>query len=295
MTDPIASKHALIPPPCIPVLHRTPSAAAPPPPPPPVPVPKPSAATLRDPDSTIHLIGMVLRRLGPSVMASLPRMAVTLTGIFALNLVLMTARTERLPGPVAAIVSLLIFVTGAYTSVIPKTFFWVLVLTFGRSMLNRVRTDGFDSVRHELTALRPTLSAAWARLETHAMRVAMMGAGVGLILSNFLSRNNRVDKFAPAIALAAAIINGLGTGTSSTVFMFARTVSKDIWRMLRKPNPVTNDHVYVFMAALAAGLLVNGLLGLTKSDYIGYITGVAALVCSSAIGITGKRGQAKAR
>jgi hypothetical protein len=121
--------------------------------------------------------------------------------------------------------------------------------------------------------------------------VALIGAGLGLILSNFLSRNNRVDKFAPAIVLALAIVNGLGSGVSSPLFVISRAASKDIWRAMRKQNPVTNDHICMFLAALAGGLLLNGILGLTKSDYIGYIAGAVTLVSTVALGSPRKAGR----
>ncbi|MGE5542406.1 MAG: hypothetical protein ACM3WT_05165 [Bacillota bacterium] len=245
-----------------------------------------------EPDSLAHLAKAALKRLGPSLVASLPKMALTLVVVLALNILLMTARTQRMPGPLAGVVSLLIFVTAAYTSVIPKTFFWVLILTFGRSMLGRVRAEGLDKVRRELAAVQPAVKEAWARLQPGATRVAVIGAGLGLILSNFLSRNNRVDKFAPAIVLAVALVNGLGAGVSGSFFVVSRTASKDVWRAMRRPNPVTNDHIYVFMAALAAGLLANGILGLTKSDYIGYVAGAVAIASSVALGSPGKAGKA---
>lgn len=287
MSGPIDRGEARVPPPLVPI--RGPKNVLLPPPSPPPPLVKGAGlpALEGDPETLLDLFKPMAKNFVRTLPKILPRLAAGLMFALVVNLVLMTAKPYMLPRPLDKVVGMLVFLFAVYTGVVAKTVFWTLIFTFGRSLVSRIRREGPAKVQAELKSLGPALKNAWSALGNGALYVFLVGGGAGLALCNFLTKNNKINKYSAAIIVMMALIYGLGAGTKSPLFVLSRVACKDLWRFLKGANPVRNEHVYVGVAGIVAGLLGNTVIMLLiPGNYTGYISGTAVLAASVILRVT---------
>lgn len=193
---------------------------------------------------------------------------------FALNSVLGSIATWKLGGFLAGIVTLLVFLTASYNSIIPKALFWILVFTIGTKLYHRVRAQGYKQVIAELSSFVPSAQAAWHKLGRLAIPMLGIGGGIGFMVANYLSRNNRIDKMLVCYITAISIIDSLSRGTDSMLFLFAQAAINDYSRLTKRSPFNTVSHSYIIGGGLSVGLCLNTLISFLKFDYGGYALGL---------------------
>lgn len=223
---------------------------------------------------------------------SLPKMImffiIPLAIVTVLNIVLASIPTWQLYGFTKAVVVFLIFITASYNSIIPRTIFWTIILTIGRKMFTRIRREGFSKTLADFKQLPVNVKAAIEALGSRYISLWVGCAGLGFIMANFLSRNNRIDKSLIAIVLAISIADTLTKGNKSTLFTAIKLIHKDLVGIVKGKSVFTDNHVYIASVGFISGLLGNLLFAVITLDFGGYILGAVLAVAGIVIAFTNK-------
>lgn len=195
------------------------------------------------------------------------------------------------------IILILVFLTASYNSFIGKAIYATVIIRVIIPLILRTRREGFDKVKGNFQSLIPNFKTNWAAVGARSTGVLIFFVGCAAFISNYLTRNNAVDKIAVSLAIAFALIKALGDGSRSIPFMTGRVVMNDIFVKLRKPSPVRNHHIYLAISGLALGFLSSILLAVLRKsmgENIGYILGVIAMMAGITLFITLKSKKADA-
>lgn len=286
-------------PPVVP-LHKLKQAPAEPVPPPVFPGGKKKERRMEliglepgDPRSTYHLLKLGLKNAVTVVPKLVKKywwlVLVVFTVWYALEAFEVFYLSEKIPALsplwnlIDKFILLLVFLTSAYNNFVAKGIYAAIIIRVGLPLAGRIRREGLLKVVNDFYKLGPGFKESWATAGGIALSLLVGFLGVGAFLSNYLTRNNRIDKIAVSLALAFALAKALSEGTKSLPFMAGRVVTKDLFVMLLRPSPVKNHHIYVAVSGLAIGLLCSlpfAYLSKMISDDIGYFTGVLAMVAA---------------
>lgn len=243
-----------------------------------------------DPRSTVHLIRLGVRNAVGTLPALLKKygwvipltlFVWTVLGSFdAYKLMFSMPTLAPFWMAVNKVVLVLVFLTASYNSFIGKAVYATLVFKVGLPMVGRIRREGFGNVQKSFASLVPNLKSSWAQVGGKSMGLLVFFAGSGAFISNFLTRNNAVDKIAVSLAIALSLMKALSDGPRSIPFMTGRVVMKDLFVAMKKPSPVRNHHIYVAISGLVAGFLCSlplAVLRKSMGENIGYILGTVAM------------------
>ncbi|MDP3058766.1 MAG: hypothetical protein Q8N36_04850, partial [bacterium] len=137
---------------------------------------------------------------------SLPTMAkslgIQLGIVAAVNFILWPINTYKLGGFLAKLVGLLVFLTATYNDIIPKTFFWVIVFTFGKRLFRKIKATGIMPALKPIFNIRQEAIRTYKALQQKALTMLLLGGGVGLIIANnfasysrFSGARYKIDKY----------------------------------------------------------------------------------------------------
>lgn len=244
---------------------------------------------VQDPESFQHswqLIFHLLVEGGRNLPRLVKTVLIPLLIVTVINIALASLSMFSLPGFLKPVVFFLIFITASYNSIIPRTVFWVVIFTAGRTLLRRFRSEGFAKVMHDFRQFPAYLKEARALLGRQAVRLLVVGAGLGFIAANFLSRNNRIDKIAVCFVLAITLIHTLSKGKKGLFFTAARLLYKDASALIKKTREFTENHTFVLTSGFILGLICNTVFAFIKLDYGGYILGGILFVLGTALVLT---------
>lgn len=244
-----------------------------------------------DPLSTVHLLRRGLGNVARTVPPLLRRYAWVLPVILIVWSILGSFNAYKLMFSMPAltplwmfldkIILILVFLTAAYNNFIGKAVYGTLVIRVVLPQVRRVRREGLGKVTGEFKSLMPNLKTNWQAAGTGSLGLFVTFGGCAAFLSNFLTRNNAVDKIAVSLVIGLSLIKALSDGPRSIPFMTGRVVMKDIFVAFGKPSPVRNHHIYVAISGLALGFFSSLLLAVLRKsvgENIGYILGSIAVV-----------------
>lgn len=179
------------------------------------------------------------------------------------------------------IVLILVFFTASYNNFIAKAVYATIVVKVGIPLFNRIRKEGIGKVSTDFKTLVPNLKSNWELTGGKSLGLLVFFAGSAAFMSNFLTRNNAIDKIAVSLAIAFTLMKALGDGPRSIPFMTGRVVMKDIFVAMHKPSPVRNHHIYIAISGLVTGFLCSlplSVLRKSMGENIGYLLGTLAMV-----------------
>lgn len=192
-----------------------------------------------------------------------------------------------------------IFLTATYNNIIPKTLYWVILFTFGKKLLMRVKNTGFRKAMRPILWLGPELKKAYQALGQKALALMLLGGGFGLAVANnfasysrFSGARNKLDKYFVALVISFTISYLLGEGRKHWLFQFARLSASDATRLLKAKNDYTDNHTYVLLSGFVGGLLLDAPLILLHLSYGGYILGGVGFLAGIAVLIISARSRA---
>lgn len=244
-----------------------------------------------DPRSTVHLVRLGIRNAAQTLPAMIKKYAWAIPAVLFVWTVLGSFNAYKLVSTVPSltplwlfldkIVLVLVFLTASYNSFIGKAVYATLIIKVGIPLVRRMQREGFGKVSNEFMTLIPNLKANWSLAGSKSLGLMMFFAGSGAFLSNFLTRNNAIDKIAVSLVIAFSLMKALSDGPRSIPFMTGRVVMKDLFVAMRKPSPVRNHHIYVALSGLTAGFLCCLPLAVLRKalgESIGYQLGVVAMI-----------------
>jgi hypothetical protein len=193
-------------------------------------------------------------------------------------------------------VLIVIFITATYNNFVAKAVYMTLIYRVGIPMGLRFKTEGPQKVIGEFAAIGPTFKSNRLLSGASATGLLIGFIGAGAFISNFMTRNNSIDKVAVSIAIAVSLFKALSDGPKSIPFMTGRVVMKDLFVAMKKPSPVRNHHIYVAVFGLACGFLCCLILAWLRKplgDSIGYILGTIAMIAGAGIAVSQAKGTGK--
>ena len=210
----------------------------------------------------------------------LPRLAVFLLIVIAINVILMPLQLWRMSPAIASFLEVVIFLTAAYSSILPKTFFWILIFMGARHILRQARFAGIPAVLNQFTrGCTATVELLTSGLQK-SLPVLIAGAGLGMMATIYLS-SNTPGRSAPTILAMIGIIYLQGAGSSllvSAVHLGAR----DVRRFFKKGAQLEKRGVQRFLAAALVGAPPAFLLMLISST-VGYVIGTLVILVGVAL------------
>ena len=221
-----------------------------------------------------QLIFHLLVEGGRNLPQLLKTVLIPLAIVTVINIVLESLTTYYLPGFLRTLVLILIFLTSSYNSIIPRTVYWVVIFTVGKTLFKRVRSEGFSKVMSDFRQLPIDFKEAKLSLERFTNYLLLIGIGLGFVAANFLSRNNRIDKIAVSFVLAIALINTLSKGKKGLLFTSIKLFYKDLTGFFKNIGSISDNQIYVLLSGFILGLISNTIFALIKLDFGGYILGV---------------------
>ena len=246
-----------------------------------------------DPRSVYHLLKLGLKNVVtvvPNLVKKYWWLILTVLAIwYALEAFNVFYLSEKVPilnplwNLIDKFILLLVFLTASYNNFVAKGIYAAIIIRVGLPLAGRIRREGLLKVFNDFQKIGPGFKESWATAGGIALSLLVGFLGVAAFLSNYLTRNNRIDKIAVSLALAMALAKALSDGTKSLPFMAGRVVTKDLFVLLLRPSPVKNHHIYIAVSGLALGFLCSlpfAYLSKMISDDIGYITGVIAMVAA---------------
>lgn len=225
-------------------------------------------------EMVLFLVGKGIRNL-PRIIKSviLPLAAVTV-----INIVMESIPTYSVHGFAKTLLFFFVFLTSSYNSIIPRTIFWVIIFTIGKTMFRRVRSEGFSQVLADLKAFPGHLQEARRSLGILSNYILFASGGLGFIAANFLTRNNRLDKALVTYVIAIALVNTLSKGNKTMLFTALKLFYKDCTGFIKKAGLLTDNQAYIAVSGFTLGLLLNSIFGIAKLDFGGYILGALLLI-----------------
>ena len=220
-----------------------------------------------------QLIFHLLVEGGRNLPQLLKTVLIPLAVVTVVNIVLESLSTYYLPGFLRTLVFILIFFTSSYNSIIPRTIYWVVIFTAGKTLFRRVKSEGFSKVMNDFRQLPIDFKEAKLSLGKFANYFLLIGIGLGFVAANFLSRNNRIDKIAVCLVLAIALINTLSKGKKGLLFTAIKLFYKDLTVFFKNTGSISENHIYVLVSGFILGLVSNTIFALIKLDFGGYILG----------------------
>ncbi len=229
----------------------------------------------RAPETLGELLRPVFRGFTCSLPQILPRLAIFLGIVVIINVVLMPLQLWTMPRAVASFLKIVIFLTAAYSAIIPKTVFWTIVFIWGKNLLRTAAREGPGTIfgrfgRGFSAALDLLASSGQGGLPT-----LVAGAGLGITACVYLS-STVTGRSAPAILATLGVVYLLGT-TDSLFLSAVHLGTRDLMRFFRDDAPLSEKGVQRLLAACVPGVVL-GLLLMLVSATLGYLMGALALL-----------------
>ena len=186
-----------------------------------------------------------------------------------------------LPGPIATLAWVGIFLTATYNGFLGKAAF---ITVFSRTFIPLIKEIA-KGERHSIgVRYKKTWKLIFNLMKTGklaAAKVMLMSAGVGLIASNLLTRNNKIDKYFICLLCATAIFDDLSKGQGSVVVRLTSAALRDIPMMVGQAVQVTMRTTYLCLTGFAVGLVLAIVPGQFVNSFyspVGAIFGAIVLV-----------------
>ncbi|MHB8129348.1 MAG: hypothetical protein ACYDEX_10150 [Mobilitalea sp.] len=229
--------------------------------------------------------------LGESIKAgikALPKtwlmLAIQLGVVLVVNFVFWQIKIWTLPRGIASLVSAIIFLTATYNNIIPKTIYWVIIFTFGKRLLFKMKKDGFSQAISPMKEILPEFKNAHKVVQNATWSLLLMGGGFGLVIANnfasysrFSGARNKLDKYFIAIVISFAVSYILGESKKKGIFKFLKLMCQDAANLLKKQVNDTDSYTFLVLTGFLLGLLLDAPMILMKLKYGGYILGVLCL------------------
>lgn len=195
-----------------------------------------------------------------------------------------------LPGFVGTLAWVGIFLTATYNGFLGKAAF---ITVFSRTFIPLIK----GIARGEKHTIGARYKKTWKLImnliktgKTAALKVMLMSAGVGLIASNLLTRNNKIDKYFICLLCATAIFDDLSKGQGSMVVRLTSAALRDIPMMVGQAVQVNMRTTYLCLTGFAAGLVLAIVPGQFVNSFyspMGAIFGAIVLIAGVVLHFVG--------
>ena len=180
----------------------------------------------------------------------------------------------------------LVFLTATYNNFVAKAIYIGFIYGSAIPIYKDIRREGAAPTINRYGKTLKVILNSFKRMGTKAMPVFVFAAGIGLCASNYLSRNNKMDKYLICLITGFIFFKAMSKGTKSIQLRLFKALAADIFKLFNKKNLVDNNFVYVFFAGLSAGFagsFISYMMYKALGDKGGYILGAVAMAAGIAL------------
>jgi hypothetical protein len=202
----------------------------------------------------------------------------------------------QMPSALHSLVMALIFLTATYNGFVGKAVFITVLSRTIIPAIQQIKAGKSAEIRDRLARTIKLLKGIIAKGKKLSLKLILISGGFGLIASNILTRNNKIDKYLVCLLAALALINDLSKGTGNPVVRLVSTGLRDLPLLAGKSFKVSLQSTYVMIAGFALGLTLAFLPGLMAQSYnspVGLVTGLIVLAAGLVLHFTGGKNASK--
>lgn len=236
-----------------------------------------------------HLVGTNMR----NIVSNFKKDMMWLIPLFIVWMILWTIPTMTmmsLPGPIATIIAIAIFLTATYNGFVGK-FAYVVVMS--RTIIPKIKSikkNGISGLFAGYGKVIQIVKKSVAINKTLAIKLTLLFAGLGFVASNILTRNNKIDKYLVCLLAAFALFDDLSKGMGNPVVRLFSAACNDIAKLLKKQVTITIGFIYTAIPSFAIGLVLSFIPGMFSQNYddiTGYVAGAICIAGSVVVHFMG--------
>ena len=238
-------------------------------------------ANAKNPETLLSIAKEILLQNYRSLPKRLLRDAIWLAPLSALWLVLWTIPNVTLNrlGPLGSLASLFIFLTATYNGIFGKAAF---VTVISRTILPFIKKSPSERTAHfaKYSKTVQLIQNILRKGQMEATKLLLMSGGLGLIISNILTRNNKIDKYFVCLLCSYALFDDMAKGPSNPVIRLVAAGIRSLPISLGQRTNGNLQNAYEAITGFAIGLtfaFVPGLVAQTFVSPMGMIFGLVVV------------------
>lgn len=185
--------------------------------------------------------------------------------LLPLSLIWLYVWTEWVPG---AFSSLLIFLTAGYNGFFGKAAFITIISRTYRPLIEKYRSGEKPLIMDKYRQTAGLIRNAFEKSKMQFLQLFFIFGGLGLIISNILTRNNKIDKYLVCLLLAFALFDDLSKGLKNPVVKLFMAIVNDFCMMFGKKIDFSRQFSYISISSFAAGIALAFVPGFFVNSFI---------------------------
>lgn len=202
--------------------------------------------------------------------------------LVAVWFILSVIPTYKVPYSIRKIYLFIIFLTASYNNFVAKAIYAGFIYGTGIPLFKEFKKNGISPIIDKYKRTYGVIKQIFMRIGAKAMPIFVIGVGIGLFVSNFLTRNNKMDKYLVCFLTGFIFFKALSQGYGSIQARLFRAFFSDIFKLFRAKSPFNKEFIYVLFSGLSVGFIgsVVSYLAYSKlGDNAGYtIGGIIAFI-----------------
>lgn len=203
-------------------------------------------------------------------------------------------RIMTLPKPISTLVKTLIFITSTYNNFLAKGLYLIAINRSIIPTIKSIKSEGISSVYTRYLKTIGLIKESYVSLKEKSLSVILKSIGFSFIISNLLTRNNKIDKYFISLLTAFTLLNSLYRGYGDVFVRLFRAFLKK----LNKNTSIGHNYIFLSIGSMSLGFVSSILftfIRFTNSyyDYTGYVIGGILLLAGIFMNLRGKNVEQK--
>lgn len=194
----------------------------------------------------------------------------------------------KMPEIISKAISAIIFLTATYNGFVGKAVFVTVLSRTYVPLIKNIGKGQTNDLRIRYTKTVTIIRKAIALNKQGVLHTMLIASGIGLMASNILTRNNRIDKYFVCLLAAGALLDDLSHGGRNPVVKLFITAMRDLPMLIaRKSNPSLSQ-AYVAITGFSGGLVLAFIPGMLNNSYTspsGFYMGAVFIVAGIVLAI----------
>jgi len=202
----------------------------------------------------------------------------------------------RMPSLFKNIGMFVIFLTATYNGFVGKAVFLTVVSRTLVPWFQKVKKGEGSNILLRLRRVLMLITKILKSKKEFALSLFVMSLGVGLAVSNLLTRNNKIDKYFVCLLLAIGILDDISKGRNNVVLQLFTALVRDSRKLIRSPITTTLRSGYMAAAGFSLGTILAFIPGQfvnSWTSYMGLYFGVVVFVLGIIVYVVLEKGEHK--
>lgn len=195
----------------------------------------------------------------------------------------------RLPGPVRSLTMVVIFLTATYNGFLGKAAFITVMSRTFIPLVKRIRKGEMPAIKEKYIHTLGLLRGIISKNKRYTVKIYLISVGFGLIASNMLTRNNKIDKYLICVLCGVALFDDLSKGKGSPVIRLISAGLRDLPLMIGKRLKGTTQSTWLAVSGFAVGLILSIIPGQFANSFyspVGYFSGTVLVIAGIVLHFT---------